>query len=191
MAGLPVLGIASLALGAVGTGISAIGAMQSASATAAASRYQAQVAANNATIAQQYATSATEAGEAKAEATSLENRQKLGQIGAAQAASGLDVDTGSPVDVRSTQRAIGQLNVENVLQQGQQTAYGYRVQGTNYQAQSGLLQSEAGQAETAGTLNVAGSLVSGASNLGSKYLWMQSNAGPYGGAQDFSGAGSP
>src|SRR5437667_4975506 len=104
---LPVLPLIGIAASVIGTGIGAIGAIQSSRAQAAAANYQSQVAANNAQIAQQNAALAAQTGQAKAEATGLRNREAIAAATAAIAANGVDVNTGSALDVRTTQRQIG------------------------------------------------------------------------------------
>jgi hypothetical protein len=158
--------------------------MQNASAQSAAANYQAQVSLNNATIAQQNAQLAAQTGEAKAEATSLQNREQIGRIAAAQAAGGIDVDSGSAVDVRSTQREMGRLSQLTDVSNAALQQYGYRSQGTSYQAQAGLETAQAASAARAGPIAAAGSLLGGAGSALSRFSWMQTNAGGGGAGVD-------
>lgn len=163
----------SLALGALGTGISAIGSITQGETASAEANYQAQVANNNAIAAQQSATAAEEAGETTAETASLQNRQAVGAIVAAQGASGIDPNTGSARATRESQRLIGRVNAATAKQQGETTAYEYRVAGTNQQAQAGIFNAQATAAANAGAIGAMGSLLGGAGNIGAKYAWMQ------------------
>lgn len=176
-----------VALAVAGAAVSAYGVYQQGQAQSAAlqaqaraANYQAQVSANNQKIAEQNAQYAIASGMRKAEDQSMKNAAEAGMTKAAQGASGIDVNTGSAVDVRASQREIGQLDAETVLSNAQLTAYGYRTQGANYQAQSNLYGMEsaadkegASAAETAGAIGAAGSLLSSASSLGFKWAGYQ------------------
>lgn len=175
------LGTAGLIFGGLGAATSAFGAISSAQAQGANASYQAQVAQNNATIAAQNASAATKSGQAKAEQVGLANRAKLGAVVAGQAASGVDVNSGSNEDVARSQVELGQLDVGNTINNATLQAYGYRTQQTSFQAQAGLDTAQASQAGTAGALGAAGSLFQGASQLGLGYTRLQ-NAGVVGGS---------
>lgn len=159
---------ATLALGAgvLGAGTSALGTLESGAATSNAASYAATVAANNAIIAQQNAKYASAAGEAQAQAVSLKGAATQGKIKTAQAASGVDVNSGSNVDVQKSQRELSQLDTETTLNNAELQAYGYRTQATNYQAQAGLETAEAEQAPIGAALAAGGGLLSSASSLG-------------------------
>jgi len=171
----------SLATTAIGGIMGAAGAQTQAQAQAQTANYQAQVARNNQIIAQQQAEAAVQTGQEQATEQGLRNRAQLGGILAAQSASGLDVTTGSAPEVRSSAREIGQLEQTTIEHNAALQAYGYQTQATSQAAQAGLLSLEAQQARQAGTIGVATSLVSGASNLGSKFIQFQ-NSGIFGGS---------
>ncbi len=98
MAALPI--IAAVA-GLAGAGISAFGAMETGQAQSEAAAYQAQVARNNATIAQQNANLQIQSGEVQASNQSMATRGAVGATKAGEAASGVDVNTGSFPNVRA------------------------------------------------------------------------------------------
>jgi hypothetical protein len=93
----PPLGIASLALGGIGSIFGAVGKQQQTAATSANALYQTQVARNNQIIAEQDAGAAIQASEAKATATSLRSAAQMGHIRVGRAANNIDVNTGSAV----------------------------------------------------------------------------------------------
>jgi hypothetical protein len=138
------------AIGLIGGIVSAAGTVYAGIAQKQSLDYQSQVAANNAITAQQNAKYAIEAGAEKTAAVSLQEAERGGEIKAAQAASGTDVNTGSNKDVQVSQRELGKLN------KAQQIAYGYRTQATNFQAQSQLYGYEAPQAEIGADIGAAG-----------------------------------
>lgn len=124
---------------------------------------------NNATIAKQNADAATQAGQAQAEQASLKASENYARVAGAFAANGIDVNSGSAVDVETSQREAGKLDTENVLHNAQLTAYGYRTQSTNFEAQSELDKQAADQAPIGAAFNAAGGLLSSASSLGFKW----------------------
>lgn len=149
--------------------VSAKGAEQQGQAANAAAQYQAQVANNNAVIANQNADYAVRAGQAKGQQESMKGAANLGRLRAAQAANGIDINSGSDVDVQAGQAEVNQLNTENVIQNADLTAYGYRSQSGNFTAQSGLDTAEGENAEQAGQTAALGSLLEGASSVGGAY----------------------
>ena len=150
-------------VGLIGGIISAVGTIAGGVAQANAAKYQAQVAANNAIIAQQLATTTIEQTQAKTAAQSMKEAELGGQIKAAQAAGGVDVNTGSNKEVQISHRMLGKLDTENVMQSGQLQAYGYLAQKTNYEAQSKLDTYQASTAMTGAELGALGQVTGAAS----------------------------
>lgn len=171
------LATAALVVGGAGAGVSAIGAINSGNAAAANANYQAQVAKNNAITANQNADYAIQAGAVKTQETSLRVGERLAAARAGMAANGVDVNSGSAVDVQETQKEAGTLDTETEANNAMLQAYGYRTQATGYTAQSGLDTAEAGQASAAIPLNVAGGLLGSASSLGINYARLQQAGG--------------
>jgi hypothetical protein len=150
---------ASLILGIAGAGASAFGSYETGA-------FQGQVARNNAIIAQQNADYARQAGSEQASIASRKGAAEGGKIKAAQAANGLDVNSGSALDVQAGERETNRLDAETVLNNAELTAYGYTTQSNNFKAQ-------AQQDETAGDIGAVSSLLDKASSLGPK--WSQSD----------------
>ena len=164
----------ALAAGVLGAGVSAAGAVEQGQATSNAAAYSATVAANNANIAEANANYVTAAGQQQAADTSLKGAAKSGKIKATQAASGIDVNTGSAVAVQEGQREADKLDAETVLNNAELKAYGYRSAATGFTAQSGLDTAESEQAPIGADIGAAGGLLGSASSLGFKW----STAGP-------------
>ena len=171
-----VAGIAGAGVGAYGVYEQGQAARQASIATSNAANYSAQVAANNAAIAETNAKHAEAAGAAQAQAVSLKGRETAGKIRVAQAASGIDPNTGSAVDVQESQGEKNQLDTETVMSNAELQAYGYRTQGTGYTAESQLDTAKSGQAliagdyaETGADIGAAGGLLSGISGVSSKW----------------------
>lgn len=162
MAFIPALAIA-------GAAISAVGAISQGQATANQANYQSAVASNNATIANQNADYAVASGLEKSETQSLKGAAQGGKIKASQAANGVDVNSGSPLDVQVGAREASELDSETVLNNSELAAYGYRSQATGFTAEAGLDKNKAEEAPIAGDLNAAGGLLSSASSIGGKF----------------------
>lgn len=133
------LSIISLASSAIGAGMGIMGQVGANQAGQAQAAYQAQVAKNNATIARynqqmaEYdASIAAQKGEAAATAQGLKDSANFGAIKAGQAASGVDVNSGSAVDVQSSAAALGELNSMTIKSDSAREAYGYRLKGYGY-----------------------------------------------------------
>jgi hypothetical protein len=172
----------SLASSLGGSIMGGIGQQGALSASAADARYKAQVAENNRLIAEQNARYATQAGASNAQATDFQTRAQLGTAMAAQGASGLDVGSGSPVDVRSSIHQLGRLKTLEDIQKADLAAYGYRSQATDFGAQAGLARQQASSAEAAKGPALFGSILSGASSVAGKWAGFQ--GGGYGGYGD-------
>lgn len=168
----------SLVTGLAGAATSAVGAESQAKATAAQATYQAQVAANNQIIANQNAEAAVAQGDVQAQNQSLQNAARVGGIIAAQGASGVDVNSGSNLDVQKSQREVGELDAQTIRYNAAQQARGFEEEAASAGGQAGLYNAEAAYAPVAGDIGAAGSLLGGASSVGAKYAsWLQQGGG--------------
>lgn len=162
-----------MALGLIGTvastAIGMMGASAQASAASAQANYQAAVARNNAIIAEQNAQQSINVGEANAEKQGTKTAATVGSIKAAQAANGIDVNSGSPLDVRTSQEQLGRLDTLTIMNDAMQKAYNFRAQKNNFLAEADLQSMKSSYAQQAGGLNVASSLVGGISSFSSKW----------------------
>lgn len=159
----------SAGAGILGSMKAAQGAQYSSQAQANADTYNSEVAANNAALAKQNASMAAAEGNAKVEVEQLATRAKVGGIVANQAASGVNVNSGSALDVRSSARETGELNAINIRADAARQAYGYQTEAAGYTAQSGLDKASATNAKTAGDINAQSSLISGVGDVGSSF----------------------
>jgi hypothetical protein len=158
----------------------AVGTIESGQATSNAATYQAQVAQNNAIIAEQNANYASEAGLASAAATSMKGAAASGKVKATQAASGIDVNTGSAVNVQASERETNVLSSETVLNNTELQACGYRAKASE-EAQAGLEKEGAEQATVGADIGATGNLLSSASSIGLKWLLGSGTNTPIGG----------
>lgn len=153
-----------------GAGITALGAINQGNAAGDAAAFQAQVARNNAAIAEQDARRQEVVAAQQAQNKSLESAARLSRVKAAQAASGVDVNTGSAVDVQAGTRMLGQLDAETVLSNEMLKAYGYRSRASSFLAQSALDEARGSYSRAAGYTRAAGTLLSSVSSLPLKWL---------------------
>jgi hypothetical protein len=146
-------------LGAIGALASAGGALYSGIATSQAASYRATVARNNAAMANANATRAIAAGQQQAQDKSLQNAAALGALTTGLAANGVDVNSGSALDLQASQRAKGQLDASTTLHNSQVQAYGYRTNAVSDEAESQLDQMTATNASIGAGLATFGSLL--------------------------------
>lgn len=174
--GVTAVAVAGLAVGVVGLVSSMSAQAQQAEAQANALRYQAQVAENNRQIGDQLADRATKAGEAQVSAQRLKTAAAIGGIKAHQGASGLDINSGSAVDIQSTAAEMGELDALTIRNNAAMQSYSYKLQGAGYGQTAALSMAGAQNAQTAGNLSQFTSLAGGASSIADKWVKYQ-NAG--------------
>lgn len=153
----------------VGAGVSAYGIEQQGKAASNAAQYNSEVAANNAKIAQQNSAYAAAEGEQNTNAALMKTRAEVGAIKASQAASGVDVDSGSAVDVRSSAAETGELNAINIRSEAARKAYGYQTEAAGYSGQAGLDKSAASNDAAAGDIGADASIIGGLGKAGEDY----------------------
>ena len=164
--GLPAI---MLGVGLAGAATSAVGALSTGEAQSRNSAYQAQVAANNANIARENAGMETQAGETTSANRELKGRMQIGATKAGQAASGVDVNTGSFVGARAGEAKTAMLDALTIRSNAAKNAWALENQASNYQAQSGLDTAQSQQEASAAPIAATGSLLSGASSVGGNY----------------------
>jgi hypothetical protein len=162
----------------IGGGVGAYGAIESSQASSEAANYQAQVSANNAKIASQNAEYATAAGEAQVTQSQLKTADVVGAIKTNEAASGLDVNSGSNVDVQSSAKELGELDALTIRNAAARQAYGYQTQSMSDVASGQLQQAQASQDITAGMFGAGSSILGGVSSAANQYgRYLQLNGG--------------
>ena len=147
-----------------GTVVSAVGAMANADAQAKQAEYQGQVARNNQITANNNAQMAAQAGEIKAFNKEQQTRATVGAIKAAEAGSGIDVNTGTAVDVQAGAAETGMTDALTIRSDAMKTAYGYETQAVGFANQAQLDEMQAENAPITGAFNAGGTLLSGGAN---------------------------
>lgn len=166
-------------LGIIGAGVSAVSSIAGGLAQAGEANYQAKIAENNAQIAKQNSINATEAGQEEAQQASLKGAAVAGQVRAAEAANGVDANSGSNVDVQVSQRAESKLDTDTVMNNALLKSYGYRTQETSFLDQAAADKAEASSAPIMGAIGAVGSFFSNASSIGMKFGGSQGSGSSY------------
>lgn len=175
------------AIGSVGLGaslggglLSAFGAASSGNAQKQMYDYQAQVATLNSQIDKQNEEYASNQGEIQATQYGQKAAQQRGQIITAQGASGIQVGTGSNAAVVNSQKAITNLDLTQIRSNAAKTAYDFDVKSTMDTDQAALDTMAGENAQKAGYISAASSILGTAGSVSSK--WLQgSTAGLWGG----------
>lgn len=142
-----------------GGGLNAVGAIQQGNAAAAAAGYNAKIAANNAQLATQNAQWELAIGEAKVGEAGIQAEQTAGKIKAAQAANGVDVNTGSAKTVQESEAKMNMLNIANIRADASRKAYGFETEAASETAQSQLDRMEQSSDRTGGFLRGLGDII--------------------------------
>ena len=164
--------LAGISIGttAAGSLISAYGQKKQGEATGDMYSFQAGVAQFNKKIAEQNRDYAYKVGESEATTYGIKARAQGGAIKAAQSGSNLDVNSGSAVDVRESQKEVSRMDLATIRNNAARVAYGYSVEATSQDLQSQLYGKAAANARAGGNIAALGSLISGASSVSSKWL---------------------
>jgi hypothetical protein len=162
--------------GAVGLGaslaggiLSAFGANKQGESQQQMYNYRAGVAKINADINRQNAAWARNKGEQEAVQYGMKAAQQRGQIKVAQAASNLDVNSGSAVAVQKSQEKIKDLDLTMIRSNAAKIAYDYETKAVMDENQAGLDVMAGEYAKDAGELKAAESILGSVSNVSSKW----------------------
>lgn len=167
--GMETMALVSLVAGAASTGMQVLGSMQQGKAAQAQANYQAAVANNNAKLAEWQAQDAIERGKEEERQHRTQVQRFLGSQRAAIAGSGFEMGDETSLSLLSDTAAQGELDALTIRSNAEREAWGYKVQGSNYQADAGLARMR-GQSAASSSMWAAGSdLLSGAAKFGSTY----------------------
>jgi hypothetical protein len=168
MAPIAAIGLGATALGAM---VGAAGSIMGGLSNAAMYNYQAGIARMNAQIARQNSAYEIGVGESQAQQSGLKTAQRLGQIRAAQGASGLDVNAGTAVDVRVSEGELGAVDQTVIRGNALKRAYGQEVIAVQEDAQAQADTMAGSNSEIAGFIGAGSSILGGVGTFSSR--WMQ------------------
>lgn len=149
--------------------LGAQGATQAGDAALQQNYYQAGIAQYNAAIAKQNADYALNVGEQQAQTYGLAEGERIGQIIASQASSGLDVNTGSAAAVQAGQKMVGGLDVTQIRANAAKAAYDYDTQSTQFTQQAGLYEMAGTNAVQAAKINAESSILGTVGSVATKW----------------------
>lgn len=153
---------------AVNAGMQAGTAYNNSRSTRDAYNAQGQIAANNAQVAEWRAQDAESRGEQAVYATRLKTAQFKGTQRARMAANGVDLTTGSPLEILTDTDYFGEIDRARITDNAAREAWGYRTEGQNFQGDASLLRSRA--AAESPLMAGATSLLSSASRVDKSWL---------------------
>lgn len=168
---LPVaLAIGSTVATVAGAGVSYVASQQAAAATAKQNEYNAQVAENNQRIADNAAQDAIARGDVSEQTKAYQTAQAIGAQRVALAANGVDVNSGSAVDLQSDTAAAGTLDQLTIKNNALRESIGYQNQGINYGNQATLDEQASQDTLAGGALKGTASLISGAGAVSQQWF---------------------
>jgi hypothetical protein len=169
-------GFGAVGLGAtlVGGLLSAQGAQKQGEAQQQMYNYRAQVAKINADINRQNAAWARDKGEKEAVQYGMKAAQQKGAIIAGQAASGIDINSGSSVEVQQSQDKLTRLDLTQIRSNAAKIAYDYETKAVMDENQAGLDIMSGNYAKEASKYKAAESILGTVSTVSSK--WQQGNS---------------
>jgi hypothetical protein len=156
-------------LAIVAAGMSAYSSYQQGQSQKKQYAYQAAVAENNAKVAEWNAQDSIERGEIAEKQHRLKVSQIQGKQRSALASGGVEVDSGSALDVLEDTAYFGEMDALTIRSNSQREAYKYKVNAQNKQAQAGLYRMTGNDAARAGKINAVSSLLSDASSGATTY----------------------
>lgn len=148
---------------------SAYGDISGGMASNQASQYQASIYELNASQAAQAAQDAINNGIVQGQANQQNVAQLMANQKAAFAARGVQVNQGSPLNRAADAAMIGREDEQTIYDNAAKTALAYKMQGINYTNQANLARMRGASSETSGFIKGAGSLLSGAGSVASKW----------------------
>lgn len=157
---------------ALGSGaMSAVSSGMQASAQQKALQYQSAIDQQNVTLAQQQSAAALQAGNQQVMQSEMQANQVLGSQKANLAANGVDLGSGSAIDLMATTKFLNQADVANIETNSARQAWGYGVDAANSQASSNLASWQAANTNPA----LIGGMSGASSLLGSASLYAMGN----------------
>lgn len=162
--GSAAMGIASLVMAVVGTGVSMYSSYQEGKAQQSYYDYQVKESEKNAKIAEMNAATERQGGIEDARMQRMKTQQAIGSQQVALASNGIDITGGSALDIIEDTAAMGELDALNIETKAERTAQNYLQQANNY-SDNAYLNTIAGKnAYSSGVTNAFGDLISGAAS---------------------------
>jgi len=144
---------------ALGSGLQMYGNQQQADYRAAQSTFQQEMAQRQEAIAEQQAQMARDKAAADVQNAHIKTRAAIGSLRARAAANGVDLDSGSPLDLQSDAASQGELNAETIQNDGERQAWNLDNEAGNSAARAASFGADAENARQMGNLNTISSAI--------------------------------
>lgn len=130
--------VAAVAISVISAGMSAYGQIQQGDNQKKLNDYQAAIGERSAKISDQAADDAEERGRVAEQQQRLKTSQIIGTQRSALASGGVQVDSGSALDVVADSAMLGEMDALTVRQNAEREAYQYRLQAYSSRTQAGM-----------------------------------------------------
>jgi hypothetical protein len=129
-------------------------------------KYEQKIAERNAELEERSRRDAISRGESEQMRHYRKLAQALGEARVKSSAAGLDVSFGSAADLESDIALIGYEDSATIAENTMKEVQGYDINAANYRAEGKAARMRGKQAQTAGYISAAGTLLSSASQIG-------------------------
>ena len=184
---LTALGMSSSTAATVGTTIQAIGTLASAGAQYQSAQYGKAMAEQNAKLAEQQGLASLRQGALEQERIARRARQVQGQQRALYGASGVDISSGSPLEIQASTEYMAAQDKALVRYNAELKKWGFDVESANYKAQAQQYGNMGKSAIVGGLLGAGSTILNGSGVLGSKLGLNGKYTGDYTTADKFMG----
>ena len=148
--------VTSIVATVVSTTMGIVGSVQQAKSTQAQYNYQAEINRKNAKIAQANADQKRQEGIEESRMQRIKTLQKIGSQQAAMAANGVDVSSGTALDIIEDTSAMGELDALTTRYNAETQALAYEQQANNFNNQANLDVFAGENAYKSGMINAVG-----------------------------------
>ena len=178
--------VAGAVAAVAGAGVSYMGAQTQGQAASNAATYNAEVNANNQQMADAAAVTAQQQGAVDQQQKANQEDVLIGQQKAGLAANGIDVGSGTAVDLLADTKAAGEFDQLTITNNAARTAQGFENQGINYQNQAVVNEQESAAALQGGELKADSALITGAGSVANSWYNYTNGSSSFGLSTAFS-----
>ncbi len=167
---ITMMAVGGMAASGAGGVMSAFGSRAASEGKADMYRYQAAVADLNKKLAKEDADYTRAVGEVEVQKYGMKQAFLDSTIKTTQAAKGIDIDRGSAVDVRESQREVGLFDQSLIRSGAARKAYAKELEGVKAGLEGDQYRRAADQTEDAAEMSFYGSLIGTAGSVASKWV---------------------
>lgn len=158
------MGATAAILTIANTGFTYLNQRKQASAAEAQGAYEGAALRQNASLADAQAADAISRGQVEESRYRLGTRQQIGSTRAGLAAQGVDLGSGSALDVQASEASIGELDALTIRNNAAREAWGFNVDALNFRQQAKLAEFGGKQAAAGYRAQSVSTLLTGAAN---------------------------